>query len=247
MKHFPKRALVIGGGTVLASRWSHRVSRDCDMFADEQVFREVDFDALRREVDARLQSGELIRARLSRRTLFIESRDGELSLVGDSPEQPRHPTARIGGISTHPVGEILRRKVEYRLLSRGLVEARNFRSRYPDSTIPSGLASLSTSRWPDMTYRVPVRTSSPAGFDRSTPSQPWKAASSTRCLANSIATAVCPGSGSWNERSVFPFGTSPERCVRAMFVRHIRACGSTSTLGRPASRKGHGNDGHHGR
>ena len=125
LKHFPKRALVIGGDTVLTSRWSHRVSTDCDMFADEQVFREVDFDALRREVDARLQSGELIRARLFRRTLFIESRDGELSIVGDSPEQPRHPTARIGGIPTHPVGEILRRKVEYRLLSRGLVEARD--------------------------------------------------------------------------------------------------------------------------
>ena len=64
LKHFPKRGLVIGGGTILASRWSHRVSTDCDMFADEQAFREVDVDALRHEVDARLGSGELLRARL---------------------------------------------------------------------------------------------------------------------------------------------------------------------------------------
>ncbi|MDD9998962.1 MAG: hypothetical protein OXQ89_14585 [Rhodospirillaceae bacterium] len=125
LKHFPKRALVIGGGTVLASRWSHRVSTDCDMFADEWAFREVGFDALRRDVDARLLSGDLIRARLSPRTLFIESSDGELAIVGDSSQQPRHPTDRIAGMSVHPVGEILRRKMEYRLISRGFVEARD--------------------------------------------------------------------------------------------------------------------------
>ena len=95
------------------------------MFADERVFREIGYDALRSEVDARLLTGELIRARLSPRTLFIESRDGELSIVGDSSQQPRHPTDRIGGIPVHPVGEILRRKMEYRLISRGLVEARD--------------------------------------------------------------------------------------------------------------------------
>ena len=125
LKHFPKRALVIGGGTVLASRWSHRVSTDCDMFADEQVFRDVDFDALRHECKVQTGRGGLLRARLFRQGLFLETSDGELSLVGDRAHQRRHPTDRIGELDIHPVEEVLRRKMEFRLVTQGLVEERD--------------------------------------------------------------------------------------------------------------------------
>ena len=125
LKHFPKRALVIGGGTVLASRWSHRVSTDCDLFADEQAFREIDADSLRDECEAQTGRGGLLRAQLFRQSLFLETRDGELSLVGDREHQRRHLTDRIGGLDIHPVDEILRRKMEFRLIAQGLVEERD--------------------------------------------------------------------------------------------------------------------------
>ena len=125
LEHFSKRALVIGGGTVLASRWGHRVSTDCDMFADERAFRVVDADALRNECAAQARMGGLIRARQFRRGLYLETRDGELSLVGDKSRQRRHPTDRIGGFAIHPVDEVLRRKMEFRLVARGLVEVRD--------------------------------------------------------------------------------------------------------------------------
>ena len=69
LKHFPRQALVIGGGTVLASIWSHRVTTDCDLFTDERAFREVDFEALRREVRARLRTMPFPFDRLWRRAV----------------------------------------------------------------------------------------------------------------------------------------------------------------------------------
>ena len=124
-EHFSRENVAIGGGTVLAARWAHRRSTDCDMFADDRTFHKLDTDALRAGIDARIQSGELLGARQFRLSLFLETRHGELSLVGDRSRQRRHPSEHAAGVATHPTDEILRRKMNFRLLSRNIVAARD--------------------------------------------------------------------------------------------------------------------------
>lgn len=122
---------VLGGGTVLAARWRHRVSTDIDLFADRELFTER-VASRREEVAAALETlvadaGEGA-VEVERGWLRVHFREGPAALM----TIPR-PTVRdayteyVRGtdIPTESTAEILARKLQSRILDLGVFTDRD--------------------------------------------------------------------------------------------------------------------------
>ena len=122
---------VLGGGTVLAARWGHRVSTDIDLFTDHQRFTER-VASRREEVAAALETlvadaGEGA-VEVERGWLRVHFREGPAALM----TIPR-PTVRdayteyVRGtdIPTESTAEILARKLQSRILDLGVFTDRD--------------------------------------------------------------------------------------------------------------------------
>ncbi len=122
---------VLGGGTVLAARWRHRVSTDIDLFTDRELFTER-VASRREEVAAALESlvadaGEGA-VEVERGWLRVHFREGPAALM----TIPR-PTVRDAyvqyvrgiGIPAESTPEILARKLQSRILDLGVFTDRD--------------------------------------------------------------------------------------------------------------------------
>ena len=114
--------LVLGGGTVLAARWHHRISTDIDLFTD--VDRYQDRVANRRDqVVAALsrlvsESGEGT-VEVERGWLRVNFPEGPAALMTIPRPTVRDPYAEVAegsGIFTESTAEILARKLQSRIL-----------------------------------------------------------------------------------------------------------------------------------
>lgn len=122
---------VLGGGTVLAARWRHRVSTDIDLFTDIQSYRER-LLARRDEVTAALEhlvaeTGEGT-VEVERGWLRVGFREGPAALMTiPRPTLTDDYTESAGGtgIPTESSAEILARKLQSRILDLGEITDRD--------------------------------------------------------------------------------------------------------------------------
>lgn len=136
---------VLGGGTVLAVRWRHRVSTDIDLFTDHQRYRNAIVNR-REEVTEALErlvadTGEGS-VEVERGWLRVHFRDGPAALMTiPRPTVTDDYTEMVEGtdVPTESSAEILARKLQSRILELGVLTDRDLydllvaRRRDPDS------------------------------------------------------------------------------------------------------------------
>lgn len=122
---------VLGGGTVLAARWRHRVSTDIDLFADRELYTER-IASRREEVVAALETlvadaGEGA-VEVERGWLRVHFREGPAALMTIPRPTVRDAYteyARGTDIPTESTAEILARKLQSRILDLGVFTDRD--------------------------------------------------------------------------------------------------------------------------
>ena len=127
---FPKRRVVMGGGTVLAARWRHRRSTDVDLFYDgNDVFERLDRAALRNVADDLIASRKVTELQLLDNALMLRTASGwKLSLFPDQTVtgSPLQPNEEVMGLRVHTTLEILRRKMHSRIFFSMVFKQRDF-------------------------------------------------------------------------------------------------------------------------
>ena len=122
---------VLGGGTVLAARWRHRVSTDIDLFTDHERYRER-IGSRRDEASRALrtivgQAGTGA-VQVERGWLRIDFPEGPATLMTIPRPSIRdeYPETVSGtGIPAESTAEILARKVQSRILDNGVFADRD--------------------------------------------------------------------------------------------------------------------------
>ena len=122
---------VLGGGTVLAARWQHRVSTDIDLFTDLARYqgaivseRENVGEALRSLVGAAGEGAvEVERGWL--RVQFAEAPVALMTIPRPTVQDPYDEWVQGTGVPTESTAEILARKVQSRILDLGVFTARD--------------------------------------------------------------------------------------------------------------------------
>ena len=122
---------VLGGGTVLAARWRHRVSTDIDLFTDIRNYREKIF-ARRGEVTAALErlvgeTGEGA-VEVERGWLRVGFREGPAALMTIPRPTLTDDYTELAGDTDIPAegsAEILARKLQSRILDLGEITDRD--------------------------------------------------------------------------------------------------------------------------
>ena len=122
---------VLGGGTVLAARWQHRVSTDIDLFTDHERYQER-IASRREEVASQLealviQAGEGT-VEVERGWLRVHFPEGPAALMTIPRPTVRDAYTEIvdgTNISTESSAEILARKLQSRILDLGVFTHRD--------------------------------------------------------------------------------------------------------------------------
>ena len=122
---------VLGGGTVLAARWQHRVSTDIDLFTDLDRYQEA-IVGQREKVASRLRSlvanageGSVEVERGWLRVRFAEAPAALMTIPRPTIREPYTEWVRGAGVPTESTAEILARKVQSRILDLGAFTARD--------------------------------------------------------------------------------------------------------------------------
>ena len=122
---------VLGGGTVLAARWQHRVSTDIDLFTDLARYqgaivsrRESVAEALRGLVGA-AGEGTVEVERGWLRVQFAEAPVALMTIPRPTIQDPYDQRVQGAGVPTESTAEILARKVQSRILDLGVFTARD--------------------------------------------------------------------------------------------------------------------------
>lgn len=128
---FGADSMVLGGGTVLAARWNHRVSTDIDLFTNLEHYQGRVTDR-RQEVTStlcRLLSGFGEGAvEVERGWLRVHFREGPAALMTIPRPTIRDPYTEVAagtGIRTESTAEILARKLQSRILDLGVLTDRD--------------------------------------------------------------------------------------------------------------------------
>lgn len=112
--------LVLGGGTVLAARWQHRVSTDIDLFTSERVWSRMKRTLAQAAFDWQ-RDGVVGRSQTFATFIQCELPDGRRFSLGGSDDCTSAPTARevetTTGIRLHATSEILMRKIRARMVN----------------------------------------------------------------------------------------------------------------------------------
>ena len=122
---------VLGGGTVLAARWQHRVSTDIDLFTDHERYQDR-IASRREEVASQLealvaQAGEGA-VEVERGWLRVHFPEGPAALMTIPRPTVRDAyieSARGTGVPTESTAEILARKLQSRILDLGVFTDRD--------------------------------------------------------------------------------------------------------------------------
>ncbi|MDE0190174.1 MAG: nucleotidyl transferase AbiEii/AbiGii toxin family protein [Gammaproteobacteria bacterium] len=122
---------VLGGGTVLAARWGHRVSTDIDLFADHDRYQER--IANRRDEASRALGAIVGQAgagavQVERGWLRVDLPEGPATLmtIPRPTIRDEYPETVSGtSIPTESTAEILARKVQSRILDNGVFADRD--------------------------------------------------------------------------------------------------------------------------
>lgn len=128
---FEHESLVLGGGTVLASRWAHRLSTDLDFFMEPSVFRSA-LSASGNAVETRLRefvhNGEIEALDIHPRTLGFEVEGTQVSLFTTHTITEGQPSQREVNteIWLETTEEILAKKLFGRILNLGQFTLRDF-------------------------------------------------------------------------------------------------------------------------
>ena len=128
---FGENGCILGGGTVLASRWQHRVSTDIDLFTDHERYQER-IASRREEVASELealvaQAGEGA-VEVERGWLRVHLPEGPAALMTiprPSVRDAYTEVARGTEIPTESSAEILARKLQSRILDLGVFTDRD--------------------------------------------------------------------------------------------------------------------------
>lgn len=131
LKLFGPDGLVLGGGTVLAARWQHRVSTDIDLFTEAERYQDQ-VASRRDEVVAALsrlvsEAGEGA-VEVERGWLRVHFPEGPAALMTIPRPTVRDLYAEVAkgsGIFTESTAEILARKLQSRILDLGVFTDRD--------------------------------------------------------------------------------------------------------------------------
>ena len=128
---FGKENVVLGGGTVLAARWNHRVSTDIELITDLEHYQG-------RVADRRQEVASTLRGLLSdaaegaveveRGWLRVHFREGPAALMTIPRPTIRDPYPEVAagtGVPTESTAEILARKLQSRILDLGVFTDRD--------------------------------------------------------------------------------------------------------------------------
>lgn len=122
---------VLGGGTVLAARWHHRVSTDIDLFADREHYQRAVVDrrdevaAALEELLAEVRQGAVEVERGWLRIVFPEG-PAALMTIPRPTIRDAYPQRTTGtGTATESTAEILARKLQSRVLDLGVFTERD--------------------------------------------------------------------------------------------------------------------------
>jgi len=106
---------VLGGGTVLAARWHHRLSTDIDLFASVSNWL-----AVRTQIREKLEGYTNINVSSHSTVIVCQLDDGrEFSFGGSDSITERaisQETEKITGLATHTTTEIIARKIRARMV-----------------------------------------------------------------------------------------------------------------------------------
>ena len=122
---------VLGGGTVLAARWKHRVSTDIDLFTGIERYQQA-IASQRDVVAASLRSlvgnageGAVEVERGWLRVLFAEAPAALMTIPRPTIQDPYAESVHGMEVRTESTAEILARKVQSRILDLGAFTARD--------------------------------------------------------------------------------------------------------------------------
>ena len=122
---------VLGGGTVLAARWRHRVSTDIDLFTDLAryqaaiVAQREDVAAFLRDLVGATGAGAVEIERGWLRVQFAEAPVALMTIPRPTVQDPYDEWVEGTEVRTESTAEILARKVQSRILDLGVFTARD--------------------------------------------------------------------------------------------------------------------------
>ena len=122
--------LCLGGGTALAARWGHRHSTDVDLFVTPGAFKGLfeNRDAFRRELYAMVAEPASIHVNEGFAKILVGKAGQEISIDTSEPrtDDPRSDdTVRGTNIPLETNGEILAKKIRYRMLGNAEIVPRD--------------------------------------------------------------------------------------------------------------------------
>lgn len=122
---------VLGGGTVLAARWQHRVSTDIDLFTDNERYQQVilsrrdDVAATLGQMVSEAQEGAVEVERGWLRVHFPEGPAALMTIPRPTIRDDYAERAQGTDVPTESTAEILARKVQSRILDLGVFTDRD--------------------------------------------------------------------------------------------------------------------------
>ena len=128
----PRSEYAIGGGTILAARWSHRFSTDIGLFADERMFSKTfesgAWDEICKALDQDVSDGTIFDLVLTPNGFSFNTLDGPVSFFS-MPRMTEHAVSTeredSTGVFTESNAEILFKKLRGRMVNASRYVARN--------------------------------------------------------------------------------------------------------------------------
>lgn len=124
-----ERHIHLGGGTALAARWQHRHSTDVDLFVDPAAYKMLFENEERFRLDLKRHLHGVLNVSIEPGfARILDSSGGEVS-VSTSPTLTENPVSAdlVRGtlVPLETTGEILAKKLRYRMIGNGLLVPRD--------------------------------------------------------------------------------------------------------------------------
>ena len=128
---FNLKDVVLGGGTVLASRWAHRLSTDLDFFIQPSIYRHAISELgnpVQKHLDEAIKKGEIENVAIRSGTMGFETGGTNVSVftVESITGEPLSQREVNTGVWLESTSEILAKKIIGRVLKLGQFTLRDF-------------------------------------------------------------------------------------------------------------------------